>query len=368
MKQPDFDRVAPAIATPLTEFAPIPMDPNQLELINLNTIRPREIGSFNVLDALQNLRKQEGRSFIGGDIGGDTITTQLFRVEQGLAVPVSGFGLELKSNDGEGYLAVLEETDRAATELGVPVSISYAGPTDDTRVVDGPNVKIFMSELAAKYDSDFSRVLSTLNGLDNDAVAGLTESAVNLTNTNPDIKNVIYLINGSGLGGAVLLDGTMIATEIGHTRVVERFNQSQRQKACGMDGAEFTCIENIAASKAGIEAIWLSRTGEALDGRGIEDRYRGGDQLAAELYDNSAQLAAHALFGLAQSFDIDLNAPSTAVVGHGGAFKFPGYADRVRQLLAFNTDSDTVPLVTTTYSFSPNACLDGAATLAAIRS
>lgn len=348
----------------LLERAPIQFAPEQLDLFTVPALRIQALGNFTAAKAVEQLETQNSNSFIGIDIGGDKIGAQLYEVRDGLVIRDPAFNLQHSSNDGEGYMEVSEETARFAAQHKVPVGVSYAGPVDGTKPIDGPNVKRFLSLLEDRYDNDFGRLLPSLAALGNDAVSGLTESAVNLERTNPGIKNVIYLINGSGLGGAALVDGTLYAAEPGHIEAIARFNRWKRQEACGMGGATFTCIEKVAASKAGIEPTYAQITGEQLDGRAIEDRYRGGDQLAAALYENSTQIAAHAIAGLARALQISLNPDVTAVVGHGGAFKFPNYAERIQQHLTANDVYE--PLVTTTYRFSDNACLDGAATLAAL--
>lgn len=357
----------------LTGLPPAPMNPDQLDLFDRHSIRAREIGTFNAASNLARLQALEGRIFIGCDVGGDKFSGKLYIVEGGRLRQHPGFSLEHKSTGGEGYVAGFERAEQVAQELGITVGISYAGPLSGTTPADGPNVDKFLGGLRYRHGNDFARMVRSLGSVQNDAPAGLAESALQLERARPGIRNIIYLINGSGLGGAALIDGTMFATEPGHVEALEPFRRFTdpdsgdtwlREAACGMGRADFTCIEKVAATKAGIEAIWLAMTGEPLDGKAIEGRYLAGDPLAAALYERSSQLAAHAILGMANSFGISLDPAVTAVVGHGGSFRCTDYTKRVGQHLALACDQE--PLLMTTYDFSDNACRDGAATFAAL--
>jgi hypothetical protein len=159
---------------------------------------------------------------------------------------------------------------------------------------------------------------------------------------------------------AVLKDGVVIKTESGHVEAVDALNPWKRDQACGQFGQPFVCVENVAASKAGIESTWLQQTGLEYDGRLIEREYLAGDTLAGDLYDHSAYVTAHVVLGTAKALGIDLHSEPVAVVGHGGAFRFPQFGERLHQFIGTN------PALFLTQEFSQNACLDGAA-IAALR-
>lgn len=180
----------------------------------------------------------------------------------------------------------------------------------------------------------------------------------------PETSNLIYVINGSGLGGAVLKENAIFTSEPGHVEVEARLNPFSQGKACGMFGGNHVCVEVVAAGKAGIEDLWLQQKGERLSGRDIAARYLDGDHIAGDLYDNSALVTAHVIKGIAKAFSFPKDFSRTIVVGHGGTFKVPGYGDRLRSILAANLPY--VPTMLFTKDFSNNACLDGAAIAALV--
>jgi predicted NBD/HSP70 family sugar kinase len=204
--------------------------------------------------------------------------------------------------------------------------------------------------------------------LANDAEAGIMAGALEAALRLPVTRNVIYVINGSGLGGAVLADNIIYAAEPGHIAVVEhlnRFGGFNQLKPCGLDGASHVCLEAVGASKAGIEDIWQQITGEHLSGRQLVTLYTRGDGLARALYHNSASITAHVIAGMAAAFDLLADAAEPVVVAHGGIFHAPGYGDRVRDILARNLS--VPPTMLFTKDFSGNTCLEGAAIAATTR-
>ncbi len=139
-------------------------------------------------------------------------------------------------------------------------------------------------------------------------------------------------------------------------------------RECGVFGATHVCFELIASNKKGIEVIWQRETGVPLGAIEIEKRFtqNGTDgNVSLELYDYSAMMMAHLSLGMANAFDIDLSSPSSAIIGHGGAFKFPDYGHRMQQIIDQGTSPMTTNLLLTN-SYSKNACLDGAALFAVI--
>jgi predicted NBD/HSP70 family sugar kinase len=143
----------------------------------------------------------------------------------------------------------------------------------------------------------------------NDAEAGLIAASLEAIKREPQTRNVIYVINGSGLGGAVLKDTTVFTSEPGHIRVEPELNRFSQRKPCGVLGATYTCLEAVAASKAGIEDIWLQRHDEYRSGREIAAMFLSSNQLMLDLYDNSALVTAHVVKGLAKAFQLFLTGP-----------------------------------------------------------
>lgn len=351
---------SPSLKKDLLSILPLPeLLSEQLSYFTLDSIRAKPVGDFDAAAASETLKRQRNQRVIAIDIGGDKVASASFRVDNGLLQSDSQEIKGIQSSDGIGYLQFLEELSQDATKNGAPVSISFAGLVEGTKPLAGPNISTLMKELADKYEGDFARLFSTLRNLSNDAVAGAIAGAIEARNKLPQTKQVIYVINGSGFGGAVIKDKKIFATEPGHIPVADKLNPFGQNKPCGIFGAQYVCVESVAASKAGIEDLWTEKTGEKLDGRKISANYIQGNELAINLYDNSALLTAHAIKGIANAFKILKLSNETAVVCHGGIFNVPGYGERVRQILYKNLGYQ--PSMFFTKDFSQNACLEGTA-------
>jgi predicted NBD/HSP70 family sugar kinase len=333
--------------------------PEQLSGFTIEGVRGKRVRSFDPRSSLGGLRASDGEKAIAVDIGGDKLSASYFAVRDGRVSRTSDL-LACQGDGGAGYLKALTELADLARREAVAVGISFAGPVTGTRLLAGPNLPDFMADFHDAYGGDFARLFPAVQ-VANDAVAGLMAGALEAVRRHPDVRDVIYLINGSGIGGAVLADRDIYAAEPGHVAVVQRLNPFGQGKSCGLDGESRPCVEVVAASKSGIEDIWRQRTGQRLSGREISARYQAGDELARALYDNSALVAAHVVAGLAAAFELTTRPERLAVVGHGGIFYVPGYADRLIDILghAFGR-----PKFLLTRDFSANTCLEGAAVAA----
>lgn len=321
---------------------------------------------FNSREAVEAIKASEGAHVIGADFGGDKGISQLFKVSNGIFAVDPAFKEYAQGNGGESYAEILRKTEEFAANHNIPVGISWGAPLDGTKPLFHPKVDVFLSELKDKYSGDFKKIMPHLGIVMNDGPAGLVSGAVEAYRTF-GAENVLFPINGGGLGMAVLKDGIIYSAEAGHVKAIDALNKYNQTTACGVFGAQYTCVEMLGANKAGIEVQWQARTGSYMRARDIEDRYKNGDEFAGELYDNSALIEAHLIAGVAQAFDIDLFDSKTAIVGHGGAFKFPAYGDRVVQILS--KDKEDSPQFIMTKDFGnpdTNACLDGAAIAALI--
>jgi predicted NBD/HSP70 family sugar kinase len=302
-----------------------------------------------------------GRSAIAIDIGGDKLIAAYYHVCNGRLERMSE-DVVWRDEGGARYVDILERLAGEAHQHRLPVGISFAGPTDGTKLVAAPNLPALLQYLYDRYGGDFANLFPSVT-VTNDAEAGIMAASVEAIKQHPTTRHVIYIINGSGLGGAVLTGNKIYACEPGHVEIHPQLNRFNQGKPCGMLGARHVCIEVVAASKAGIEDLWFHLCSEQRSGREIATRYLSGDRLALVLYDNSARVTAHAIKGLAHAFELDLD--QTAVVGHGGIFNVPGYGERVRSILA--KDSSQPGCLLFTKDFSTNACLDGAAIAAVLR-
>lgn len=335
----------------------------QISEFTHENLRAKPVVTFNSQLALATLKQKKGHRALAIDMGGDKIAASVFEVnEDGSLTSVTQKSFQ--SSHGDGYLQFLEEIKNDEDYRNVPVGISYAGPIEDSIPLAGPNVQTFMDELRAKYDGDFNKLFPNSKAV-NDAASGMFAAAVETRRKYPGIGQVIYIINGSGFGGAVLKDNQMIATEPGHIKVSDDLNTHGQDRPCGVFGATYICVESVAASKAGVEDLWRKlNDGEILNGRQIKDKYLEGNKLAGDLYDNSAFVTAHAIKGIAECFDLLKQPNDTAVVCHGGIFYVDGYGKRVQNIL--QKDLGFVPVIMLTSDFSPNACIDGAAIAALV--
>jgi predicted NBD/HSP70 family sugar kinase len=320
------------------------------------------VRKFDPRATLHALRVGGEKTAVAIDIGGDKLIWSSFGVRDGRLLQVSE-GFVWQGDGGSGYLDVLEEVADLARRDTLPVGISLAGPIDGTKLLTSPNLPAFTAGLYDRYGGDLARIFPAVR-LANDAEAGIMASALEAVKRYPETRNVIYVINGSGLGGAVLRENVIFAAEPGHVEVDARLNSFNQHKACGMLGANHVCVELVAASKAGIEDLWLQQKGERLSGRDIAARYLNGDRIALDLYDNSALVTAHVIRGIAKAFSFPEDFSGTIVVGHGGTFEVPGYSDRLRSIL--EADLPRVPRMLFTKDFSNNTCLDGAAIAALV--
>ncbi|HCU94050.1 MAG TPA: hypothetical protein DHU96_15530 [Actinobacteria bacterium] len=337
--------------------------PEQVERFTVEALRAKPVRSFDPQAALHRLRAGGEKTVIAVDIGGDKLIALSYNIRDGLLLQLAEV-LARRGDGGSAYLDGLEEVANLARRKTLSVGISFAGPTDGTKLLAGPNLPVFTAELHDRCGGDFAGLFPAV-AVANDAEAGIMAGALEAAKRYPETQNVIYVINGSGIGGAVLTDNMIFAAEPGHIQVEPRLNPFGQHKSCGMDGATYVCIELVAASKAGVEDIWLQQKGKRLNGKEIAAKYLAGDHMALDLYENSALVTAHAIKGMARAFGLPKDFDGTVVVGHGGIFEVPGYPKRVCSILG--KDLPTVPRMLFTKDFSTNACLDGAAIAAATK-
>ncbi len=355
----------------LLELAVPSLNSEQLALFQYKNLHVNDGGPFNVQRALDSLRRHVGQYVIGIDIGGDKAATQLFKVSSQGLIADDSFSDFRQDERGQGYIESLVRTATFAKTNNIPVGLSIGIPTKGTKTADKTKLPALQKDLE-KYSDDFAVLIPTLTACLNDAPAGLISGGVH-TNLfgSPEINQIIYVVNGGGIGSAVLKDGKIFALEAGHTiPVIDELNKYRDQRECGIFGATHLCLELAASNKQGIEVIWERKTGTHLSAIAIEKRFTQGAErgdLALALYDYSALMVAHLVKGLGNAFGITISDPSFAFIGHGGAFKFPDYGSRIKQILTKNMLGKEVNVLLTN-SYSKNACLDGAALSALINS
>lgn len=350
--------------TPITQN-PLPnLNFEQLEKFSVPAIHAEALTAFDATSSVERLATNEGARVIGADFGGDKGLTQLFVIKNGALVIDDTYSDYVQGNLGAGYLDSLKKTVAFAEKENIPIGVSWGAPLDGTKPLFHPKATVFLKEIAEQYDGDFKNISPLLKACYNDGLTGLVSGVVEANRHQPT-SSVLFPINGGGIGMAALADNTLYSTEAGHVEGIQQLNRYAQTEACGVFDATYVCLERLGANKAGIEAQWQAKTGSYMRARDIEDRYKEGDAFAGELYDNSAFILAHVIQGSAKALNIDLADPLTAIVGHGGAFKFPHYGERIVQILAQHNGQPSRLIMTKDYGDSAsNACLDGAALIA----
>ncbi len=330
---------------------------SQIAKFTIESLRAIRTRSFDPHATLHTLSATRGAGVVAIDIGGDKLIATSYNVRQGTLIQ-EGKPLVKEGTAGAGYIDVLEKVSALARTRLLPIGVSYAGPIQGSKVLAGVNIPVFMRDFQLRYNGDFANLHSQMT-LVNDAEAGVMAASLEAVRRYPAARHVIYVINGSGIGGAVLKDGAIYATEAGHIPAEGDLNSFGQQRPCGLLGATYVCLERVGASKAGIEDIWFQQREEKLTGKEIAAAYLAGDELALRLYESSALVTAHIVKGMAKALGLLREWDDTIVVGHGGTFHVPGYGDRVRSILEKDLSSETRMLFTN--DFSSNTCLDGAA-------
>ena len=350
---------------PLTD-SPVP----NLYLAQLDKFTPESIHSaiimpFDVERAAGKLKAQEGSLVLGADFGGDKGTVRLFKIVNGRFTVVSDYADDIQGDFGDGYLATLERATAYAQTAAIPFGISWGGPIRGTKPLYHPKAETFLRELKGKYDGDIQAISPAITNIINDGPAGALSGAM-AAHRQFDSHNTLFVINGGGINTSVVTGSTLYSDEAGHVQAIDELNSYGQTIACGVYGAEYVCLERIGANKAGIEPQWQNKMGSYMRARDIEDRYKAGDKFAGDLYEHSAWVVAHLLAGVAQATRFDLASADTAIVAHGGAFKFPHYGERVEQILTQHLHAAPQILLAKDYiADGSNACLEGAAIAAA---
>ncbi|MGH7241666.1 MAG: ROK family protein [Candidatus Saccharimonadales bacterium] len=350
----------------LTEFDVPALVQAQLDAYTLEAIHSQPVMAFDSAAAVDTLQAHEGKVVIAGDFGGDKGSLLSFSIQSGSLQLTPAYQDKIQGDAGAGYLDALKHAMAQAEAQGLPFGLSWGGPLDGAKPVNFAKFATFMHDMRVAGCDDFRQLSPSLKAVLNDGPAGLISGAVEAYKRY-QATNVLFIINGGGIGLGVLKGNTIYATEAGHVEAAQALNTYDQTDACGVFGATHVCVERLGANKAGIEAQWQAEKGSYMRARDIEDQYKAGDAFAAELYDHSALVLAHVLQGSAQALDIDLASPATVIVGHGGAFKFPSYGNRIGQILQKHLGSPVQLLMTKDYGDpASNACLDGAAIAALV--
>ena len=211
-----------------------------------------------------------------------------------------------------------KETMASAQQLGVTIEgigIGTPGIVDETnRIVLGgaENIKGWENlNLADRIEAETHLPVQ----MGNDAnLMGLGET---MYGAGQGARNVVFLTVGTGIGGAVVIDGKLFngfanrGTELGHVPLIANGEPC----ACGSIG----CLEHYASTselvrrfnKRAAEA-GRSFSGEEIHGELIVRLYKEGDKLATECLDEHCDFWGHGIAGF-----INIFSPQRIVIGGG---------------------------------------------------
>ncbi len=331
----------------------------QIDKFARGLMRDEPVMTLDPTSLIKRLEGTQDQEVIGVDIGGDKFFQQKYKVQTARLQAVGKHTL-IKDDAGAGYLGCLEKI--AETREQTPVGISIGIPLLGTKTKPGNKLQSLRNDLK-KYGNDFAQLFDDRFTCLNDGPAGTIGSVLHAEFRNSKkIDNLIFIINGGGIGASVFTKNTIYTTEAGKVPVIDNLLRYEDKRDFSKFNQNKPCIELVAGNKLGIEYHWQQKTNQKLNAIEIEKQFtenKSNGDFALELYDYSAELIAHVAQGLARAFDIDITSPNTVVVGHGGAFKFPGYGDRVKQILKKHNNSDIQMLLAK--DFSDNACAEGVA-------
>lgn len=211
-----------------------------------------------------------------------------------------------------------KETMASAQQLGVTIEgigIGTPGIVDETnRIVLGgaENIKGWENlNLADRIEAETHLPVQ----MGNDAnLMGLGET---MYGAGQGARNVVFLTVGTGIGGAVVIDGKLFngfanrGTELGHVPLIANGEPC----ACGSIG----CLEHYASTSALVRRFskraaetGRSFSGEEINGELIVRLYKEGDKLATECLDEHCDFLGRGIAGF-----INIFSPQRIVIGGG---------------------------------------------------
>ena len=211
-----------------------------------------------------------------------------------------------------------KETMASAQQLGVTIEgigIGTPGIVDETNhiVLGGAeNIKGWENlNLADRIEAETHLPVQ----MGNDAnLMGLGET---MYGAGQGARNVVFLTVGTGIGGAVVIDGKLFngfanrGTELGHVPLIANGEPC----ACGSIG----CLEHYASTSALVRRFnkraaeaGRSFSGEEINGELIVRLYKEGDKLATECLDEHCDFLGHGIAGF-----INIFSPQRIVIGGG---------------------------------------------------
>lgn len=331
--------------------------PEQIALYQTEHLLTQPVCKFDPVRAASQL--QAVRNVMAIDIGGDKLRWAIYATGNGWLTKQEE--QVFQSTGGTGYLALLEGLAARAIANDVRVGISSATKLEGSVIQRTVNLPVFFEEFRQSHGADYENLFPGRSIVSNDTIAGICGSGTRLVLQGHDVQDAAFFICGSGMGASVLKDHTAIHVEAAHVPLVDRLNPLGQTTPCGVEGKDYVCVERVTAARAGIEALYLQRTGDAKDGITLGKMYTEGDALATVLYETSALALAHATAGVTQRYAFP-GSNRSVVIYHGGNFEIEKYRDAVKRNMTRLTHSRT--RVVFSRDLSDNVCLDGAAILA----
>lgn len=347
--------------------------PSRLHGIQLRSMTKESLGvkpgdHFSPGDSLEILR-QNINTCLAIDIGGTKMSVARVTFVEGLPV-FSEVATHLTTNGGADFYPVLQQY---AKDFSGRVAISIAGEVEDKKTFGAlPNLPGLIGAMGNK--NNFEDIFVNGYTLANDAKCGLVAVATANYAKYEGKQNVVFVIDGTGIGGATLdVSGKSSNLEPGHVKLnTPALNPFDYSQACDPNtGRLDTCLERIGALGAGAVAQWnkMHPTDDPnkiiTSGIQLLELARAGDRDAIDLIMLSTQIVATISAGIvtAQGF----NPSETVIVYGGGASHIAERVARLSETLQAHFQEPELKVISAYDEFGiDNPSLYGAAILAGI--
>ncbi|HUQ65427.1 MAG TPA: ROK family protein [Flavitalea sp.] len=237
---------------------------------------------------------------IGVDLGGTRIKTVVVDGKGGLL-----YQEYIQTNDGyENWKqSVRDSIEQAKNHLGLAnyvVGISAPGIPDEKNAV----IEFMPGRLQGLENFSWSSYLNKTTWVLNDAVAALMAEAT--LGSAREMKNVVMLTLGTGVGGAILIDGRPYqgsfqkAGHIGHMSL----NCEEGTDITGMPGSLEDAIGNCTIAKRSM--------GKYKDTHSLLEAYRAGDHFAKWVWLSSVRKLSIAIASIS-----NMISPESIILGGG---------------------------------------------------
>jgi len=254
---------------------------------------------------------------VGIDVGGTKLTACSLDANASILVRA-----RTRSPVGDPEL-LLDEIARLAAEVGdgLPVGVGVPGPVSRAGVIShAPNLDVTGLDVGAGLTARLGRRPAVTN----DASAALVgEHAVGAA-TGHD--HVVMLTVGTGVGGAVLVDGALLEGASGHAGELGHVLADPGGPVCGCGAVG--CLEAVASGTAmtrrARELVAAGRPtllaqADKIDGHALDEAARAGDEVARTIRREAGEHLGRAAASLVNVFD-----PSLVLLGGGAGVNAAG--------------------------------------------